>query len=64
MFSVFSFSTPAPQRSRDSGGREEGTEVKQQLGSLEFIKRVIDNRINRLDKGSETDSMGEAGRTD
>ncbi|KAK3869026.1 hypothetical protein Pcinc_025635 [Petrolisthes cinctipes] len=48
----------ASLRSRDSGGREEGTEVKQQLGSLEFIKRVIDNRINRLDKGSETDSMG------
>lgn len=46
------------QRSRDSGGRDEGTEVKQQLGSLEFIRRVIDNRINRIDKGSETDSMG------
>nr|XP_045621515.1 sorting nexin-13-like isoform X1 [Procambarus clarkii] len=45
-------------RSRDSGGRDEGTEVKQQLGSLEFIRRVIDNRINRIDKGSETDSMG------
>lgn len=46
------------QRSRDSGGRDEGTEVKQQLGSLEFVKRVIDSRINRIDKGSETDSMG------
>ncbi|KAK7078691.1 hypothetical protein SK128_016419 [Halocaridina rubra] len=45
-------------RSRDSGGREEGNEVKQQLGSLEFVRRVIDNRINRLDKGSEMDVMG------
>ncbi|XP_045123507.1 sorting nexin-13-like isoform X2 [Portunus trituberculatus] len=48
----------ASLRSRDSGNRDEGSEVKQQLGSLEFIKRVIDNRINRIDKGSETDSMG------
>ncbi|XP_069979776.1 sorting nexin-13 [Penaeus vannamei] len=45
-------------RSRDSGGRDEGNEVKQQLSSLDFIRRVIDNRINRIDKGTETDSMG------
>ncbi|CAL4059774.1 unnamed protein product [Meganyctiphanes norvegica] len=45
-------------RSQDSGGREEGNEVKQQISSLDFVRRAIENRINRLDKGSETDSMG------
>ncbi|XP_050689784.1 sorting nexin-13-like [Eriocheir sinensis] len=48
----------ASLRSRDSGNRDEGSEVKQQLSSLEFIRRVIENRINRIDRGSETDSMG------
>ena len=46
------------QRSRDSGGRDEGTEVKQQISSLEYVKKIIDSRIHRLDKGSETDSVG------
>ncbi|KAF2365163.1 Phox-associated domain [Trinorchestia longiramus] len=45
-------------RSQDSGGREEGTEVKQQINSLDFLRRVIDARINRLDKGTDIDSMG------
>ena len=46
-------------RSQDSGGREEGTEVKQQINSLDFLRRIIDARINRLDNGQDTDSMGE-----
>ncbi|XP_066968026.1 sorting nexin-13-like isoform X1 [Macrobrachium rosenbergii] len=45
-------------RSQDSGGRDEGNEVKQQLSSLEFVRRVIENRMNRIDRGSEIDSMG------
>ncbi|XP_047739096.1 sorting nexin-13 [Hyalella azteca] len=45
-------------RSQDSGGREEGTEVKQQINSLDFLRKNIDARINRLDKGADTDSMG------
>ena len=48
----------ADLRSRDSGGREEGTEVKQQINSLDFLRRIIDARINRLDKGADTDSNG------
>ncbi|RXG67384.1 Sorting nexin-13 [Armadillidium vulgare] len=45
-------------RSRDSGGREEGTEVKQKIGSLEYLRQIIDSRVKRLGKGIETDSMG------
>ena len=45
-------------RSQDSGGREEGTEVKQQINSLDFLRRIIDSRVNRLDKGADLDSMG------
>ena len=46
------------QRSRDSGGRNEGSEVKQQIASLEYLKQFIDSRLSRIDKGPETDSMG------
>nr|CAD7577198.1 unnamed protein product [Timema californicum] len=45
----------AQLRSRDSGG-DEDTSVKQQLSSLLYVRKVIDNRTQRLQEGSDTDS--------
>lgn len=47
----------AVQRSRDSGG-DEDAEIKQQLNSLLFVQKVVDNRIRQLQEGIETDSSG------
>lgn len=44
-------------RSRDSGG-EDDTAIKQQLSSLLYVRKVIDNRLQRLKEGSDTDSVG------
>ncbi|XP_067006541.2 sorting nexin-13 [Anabrus simplex] len=44
-------------RSRDSGG-EDDTSIKQQLSSLIYLRKVIDNRLTRLKEGADTDSVG------
>ncbi|XP_059091877.1 sorting nexin-13-like [Tigriopus californicus] len=44
-------------RSNDSKG-EEDSSLKQQLNSLLNLRKSIDNRINRLQSGSDTDSIG------
>lgn len=47
----------AVQRSKDSGG-EDDAEIKQQLSSLMFVLKTVDNRIRRLQDGIDTDSVG------
>jgi sorting nexin-13 len=45
------------QRSRDSG-REDDASVKQQLSSLLYVRKVIENRLQRLKEGADSDSVG------
>ncbi|XP_063234403.1 sorting nexin-13-like isoform X2 [Bacillus rossius redtenbacheri] len=47
----------AQLRSRDSGG-DDDTAVKLQLSSLLYVRKVIDNRTQRLQEGTDTDSSG------
>ncbi|CAN8021096.1 unnamed protein product [Ixodes persulcatus] len=48
----------AVQRSRDSGG-DDDTVIKKQLNSLLYLKKVVENRLQRLNDGSlDTDSTG------
>ncbi|KDR10032.1 Sorting nexin-13 [Zootermopsis nevadensis] len=47
----------AQLRSRDSG-REDDTAVKQQLSSLLYVRKVIENRLQRLKEGADSDSVG------
>ncbi|GLG99697.1 Sorting nexin-13 [Gryllus bimaculatus] len=47
----------AQLRSRDSGGDDDAA-IKQQLSSLLYVRKVIDNRLQRLKEGSDTDSVG------
>ena len=44
-------------RSRDSGGNDDNF-VKQQLSSLLYVNKVLDNRLKRLQEGLDTDSLG------
>ncbi|KAJ9575635.1 hypothetical protein L9F63_007496, partial [Diploptera punctata] len=47
----------AQLRSRDSGG-DDDTSVKQQLSSLLYVRKVIENRLQRLKEGTDSDSVG------
>lgn len=47
----------AQLRSRDSGG-EDDTWVKQQLSSLQYLRKVIDARLQRIKDGADSDSAG------
>lgn len=44
-------------RSRDSGG-DDDTVIKQQLSSLLYVRKVLDNRLGRLNQGLDNDSSG------
>ncbi|XP_042901094.1 sorting nexin-13 isoform X2 [Parasteatoda tepidariorum] len=45
-------------RSRDSGGNDD-TEIKQQLSSLSYVRKVVETQMRRLSDGSvDTDSTG------
>ncbi|XP_033608688.1 sorting nexin-13 isoform X2 [Cryptotermes secundus] len=46
----------AQLRSRDSG-REDDASVKQQLSSLLYVRKVIENRLHRLKEGADSDSV-------
>ncbi|XP_049843380.1 sorting nexin-13-like isoform X2 [Schistocerca gregaria] len=50
----------AQLRSRDSGG-EDDTWVKQQLSSLQYLRKVVDARLQRLKDGADSDSAGSDG---
>uniref|UniRef100_A0A224Z721 Sorting nexin 13 n=1 Tax=Rhipicephalus zambeziensis TaxID=60191 RepID=A0A224Z721_9ACAR len=48
----------AIQRSKDTGGNDD-TVIKKQLNSLHYVKKVVENRLQRLYDGSlDTDSTG------
>ncbi|XP_069691932.1 sorting nexin-13-like [Periplaneta americana] len=47
----------AQLRSRDSGGEDDAA-VKQQLSSLLYVRKVIENRLQRLKEGADSDSVG------
>ncbi|XP_077554623.1 sorting nexin-13-like [Haemaphysalis longicornis] len=48
----------AVQRSKDSGGNDD-TVIKKQLNSLQYVKKVVEARLQRLNDGSlDTDSTG------
>ncbi|KAK6618548.1 hypothetical protein RUM43_012939 [Polyplax serrata] len=44
-------------RSRDSGGDDDSV-IKQQLSSLLYVTKVLDNRLARLQEGLDSDSLG------
>jgi sorting nexin-13 len=54
---VLSSTYVVSQRSRDSG-REDDASVKQQLSSLLYVRKVIENRLHRLKEGADSDSVG------
>lgn len=48
-------------RSRDSGGDDDSV-IKQQLSSLLYVTKVLDNRLARLQEGLDSDSLGITGQ--